>query len=290
MFFVCGFAKCGTTSVLDWLHQHPDVFVPSKKEIHFFCSEHKFSSKSHINKEYTDYMPSSYSDYLDRYFHDVPSNIRTVCEGSTSYGYYESAAKNIYATLGADTKIIFVVRKPLEAIVSRYNHSKSRGWEDEDINKIISDCLNNYRPNLFEDDLIGIYKFKRHISNYTNYFKNILVIDFTKIKENCTSTKIELTDFLGIQNFDLEFPVSNPSYSNPRILGKIYYSVKKPLMRMGVPEKNILSISAKMKAHLLGKAGQPNISDENVIRLTDYYSEDIFYLKERWGIDFDDPK
>ena len=38
-FFLVGAPKAGTTSVAHYLAQHPDVFVPSVKEPHFFLQD-----------------------------------------------------------------------------------------------------------------------------------------------------------------------------------------------------------------------------------------------------------
>ena len=35
-FLIIGAAKAGTTSLYDWLRQHPDVFMPRLKEPRFF--------------------------------------------------------------------------------------------------------------------------------------------------------------------------------------------------------------------------------------------------------------
>ena len=35
-FFIVGAPKCGTTAMNDYLKQHPDIYIPAKKEITFF--------------------------------------------------------------------------------------------------------------------------------------------------------------------------------------------------------------------------------------------------------------
>ena len=37
--FIVGAPKCGTTSMYHYLRQHPDVFMPPKKEPHSFASD-----------------------------------------------------------------------------------------------------------------------------------------------------------------------------------------------------------------------------------------------------------
>ena len=39
-FVVVGAPKCGTTSLYHYLRQHPEVFLPSQKELHYFSHGH----------------------------------------------------------------------------------------------------------------------------------------------------------------------------------------------------------------------------------------------------------
>ena len=36
-FFILGAPKCGTTSLHNYLNQHPDIYMSYKKEPHYFC-------------------------------------------------------------------------------------------------------------------------------------------------------------------------------------------------------------------------------------------------------------
>ena len=38
-FIIVGFPKCGTTSLHHYLEEHPEIFMPEQKELHFFTSK-----------------------------------------------------------------------------------------------------------------------------------------------------------------------------------------------------------------------------------------------------------
>ena len=38
-FIIAGFPKCGTTSLYHYLNEHPQIFMPNQKELHFFTFE-----------------------------------------------------------------------------------------------------------------------------------------------------------------------------------------------------------------------------------------------------------
>jgi hypothetical protein len=39
-FLIIGAEKCGTTSLYYYLKQHPDVYLPKRKELHYFSCEY----------------------------------------------------------------------------------------------------------------------------------------------------------------------------------------------------------------------------------------------------------
>jgi hypothetical protein len=41
-FLVIGAQKAGTTSFYHYIRSHPSVFVPSRKEIPFFCADERY--------------------------------------------------------------------------------------------------------------------------------------------------------------------------------------------------------------------------------------------------------
>jgi Sulfotransferase domain len=108
-FFIVGAAKAGTSSLYNYIAQHPDVFMPELKEPHFF-SEWK-SPVLEID---------SMEEYL-RLFEEAPENAR-VGEASTSYLASTEAAQRI-RRFNSDARIIMVLRNPVDRAYSQYwNH------------------------------------------------------------------------------------------------------------------------------------------------------------------------
>ena len=44
-FYMVGAPKCGTSAFYDFLAQHPDIFLPAKKELLFFGSDLSYPSR-----------------------------------------------------------------------------------------------------------------------------------------------------------------------------------------------------------------------------------------------------
>ena len=88
-FIIAGFPKCGTTSLHHYLKEHPQVFMPEQKELHFFTfkilSKLKNGPKDELVKET---QINSSEKYLS-YFQNVKKEI-AIGDASPSYINYPS--------------------------------------------------------------------------------------------------------------------------------------------------------------------------------------------------------
>lgn len=119
-FIIIGAAKCGTTSLADMLQLHPDVFVSSPKEPHYFT----FGWENR-RREYEALFRGTMRPFKG--------------EASTTYtqGPYEySVPHRIHQTI-PDVRLIYLLRNPVERIRSQYIHRVDRGREDRPIEEAV---------------------------------------------------------------------------------------------------------------------------------------------------------
>lgn len=103
--FILGAPKCGTTSMAEWLADHPKVFMSKLKEPHYFNKDHKHNSV--VN----------YDHYLSLF--NSATDIQTIVgEASVWYLYSEVAVKNIIKNLGNNLKFIVMLRNPVQMAYS----------------------------------------------------------------------------------------------------------------------------------------------------------------------------
>jgi hypothetical protein len=117
-FFIIGAPKCGTTALSEYLRTHPNIYISSPKEPHYFAEDlgHYCWAKS-----------------LDQYlklFEDSRDNHLAVGEGSVLYLYSSVAIRNIYH-FNPDAKIIVMLRNPIELIYSYHSQAVYCADEDE---------------------------------------------------------------------------------------------------------------------------------------------------------------
>lgn len=119
-FFIVGAPKCGTTSLYTYLKEHPDIFMPERKEPHHFGSDlrrRRFGTYWHMENE---------DDYLTLF--EEAHGQKRVGEASTLYLASKKAAEEIYR-FNPEPKIIIMLRSPVDVMYSLYYELRHRGHE-----------------------------------------------------------------------------------------------------------------------------------------------------------------
>ena len=113
---IVGAAKSGTTSLHNYLNQHPSVFMCSPKEPHFLIS-------NEIGEQRIPKGVLNIEDYVSLF--KGTSSKRYRGESSVMYlSFPEFAIKNIKKYLSNEVKIIIMLRNPVERAYSGYQHVK----------------------------------------------------------------------------------------------------------------------------------------------------------------------
>lgn len=108
---IVGAAKAGTTSLYEYVRQHPRVFMPAVKEPSYFTEG---------------YGLATLDEYLDLF--DVARADQVVGESSGSYLSSEESPAWIRSALGA-IKVIIILRNPARRAFSLYVWMAQEGYE-----------------------------------------------------------------------------------------------------------------------------------------------------------------
>ena len=171
--FIClGAAKSGTTTLYDILRQHPDIYVPSFKEPHFFDIPENFFNGVHW--------------YEKTYFQKA--NNKIISDFTPSYFFDINAPKRIFETLGGDMKFVVIIRNPVDRAYSHYLHSKRDFHETLDFEEALT--LETSRLKQYQDqaDYLSYLRhsyvqqglYSKMLQRYLKYFSldNFLFISF----------------------------------------------------------------------------------------------------------------
>jgi hypothetical protein len=116
-FLIIGARKAGTTSMYHYLQAHPQVFMPATKELRFFIPE----------KNWTRGI-----GWYERHF-DGAYAARAIGEASPGYTRYPRSVgiPALVAQVLPEVRLIYLVRHPVERMISHYLHNLRRLWESE---------------------------------------------------------------------------------------------------------------------------------------------------------------
>lgn len=106
-FFIVGAPKCGTTAMNDYLRQHPQVFMPERKDITYFGADLKFR-----------HPRISRDEYLSL-FRDANGAAR-IGETSVWYLYSKTAAQEI-KSFSPSARIIVMLRNPVDMLHAQHS-------------------------------------------------------------------------------------------------------------------------------------------------------------------------
>ena len=116
-FFVVGALKSGTTALCEYLGRHPEIFIPSSKEINYFGSDLALRLPRLTEQQ-----------YLEWHFAEAGGEPR-VGDGSVWYLYTKKAAAEIHA-FDPDARIVIMLRNPVDALYSLHSQFLYTGDED----------------------------------------------------------------------------------------------------------------------------------------------------------------
>lgn len=169
-FIIIGAAKSGTTSLYEYLRQHPQVFMSPLKETNFFAfngtkpdlggpSAKKFNNCEVIYR---------YDDYL-ALFNDLRNEI-AIGEVSPRYMYTPGTAYRIKKYI-PDVRMIAILRNPVDRAFSHFSMHKLTGYEPcATMAQALADEPRRIRERWAKCIYTPIGYYGQQIEEYYNYF------------------------------------------------------------------------------------------------------------------------
>lgn len=236
--FISGFPKSGTSSLYDYIGQHPDVFASHRKEPHTYTIEKRFNQR---------YSNTDTPNFLD--FYKNGTDERYVMDGSTTTMISKDALNRIKMDT-PDAKIIIIARDPIERIFSHYNWINSMGVATYNFRKEIL-IWNKFKFNP-EIYFKGCYKNYIEFSKYGEQIQRcyetfpqnqVLVLFFEDLKSSPNKVLSKIFEFLDVSHCSVDIGIKNPTLLNPE------YDEKKSMVRV-IADK-IKSLSPRLYSNTI---------------------------------------
>ncbi|WP_336066753.1 sulfotransferase domain-containing protein [Mesoflavibacter sp. CH_XMU1404-2] len=283
--FICvGTQKAGTTTLHDVLKHHPNIYLPERKEAHFFDIDQRFNKGL---------------DWWLQTFFKGDKNNKKIGVFTPEYLFFKNIPERIKEVLGTDLKIIIVLRQPARRAYSHYLMSKRRGFENLDFKTALKEEYSRlkedtyYNKNHFSYISRGLYydQIKRYIDVFGR--ENVKVFIFeNNIINNIDDTLKQLQDFVAVpyQKLDASKKSNEASEPKSKLIRNLIFNKNNPIKKLF----GLLPISENFKFKVASKINNINqkpakdkkLLPEEVQSITNtYFKEDIEKTEQLLNID-----
>jgi hypothetical protein len=270
---VIGAMKSGTTSLHHYLSLHPEIFMSVDKEPRFFTDEAKWRRGL---AWYEEHFPE-------------PAPIRGESTPDyTKFPAIRGAPKRIHSIIPA-VRFIYLVRDPIERIVSHYVDSYSFGRVHGSIDEELTH---------FEDcHLVNCSRYYTQIEQYLEYFdpERILVLVSEELRDDRRRTLQTAFRFLGVDEGFMATEWETTHYVGEALRRKtrigygmllLAETVRASPLRRYLPRQLMTPIRA-FNALTARRIERPNIDQSLRAELAEYLREDVHKLERFTGRRFE---
>ncbi len=299
-FLVVGAAKSGTTSLYNYLKQHPEVYMSPIKETNYFSTDIDLSEFSKTYKRIERQKKIDIDKYvkgpMDReiwgayiknrnHYVKLFKHVRdetAIGEVSNSYLYSKVAPYNIKSEI-PDVRIIMILRNPIERIFSHYLADLRDGKTKMGFRDAVTYDFSRKKKGWGVSALymeLGMYyeQVKRYLSAFSR--KNIKIYTYDYYKEKVKNVLSDLCAFLNIdRSFYFDTTILHNKARIPKYKNLLYYisktGIKRPLYRL-IPQ----SLKYNVKNSFFTIKNLPELSNNDKNFLIQFYKEDIIKLSD----------
>ncbi len=294
--FIVGQPKSGTTALHQFLGQHPEIFMSSVKEPHYFCPDfHSESDQYYDSCRFFDFREES--EYL-QLFAKVKGE-KVAGESSVNYLYSQVAASQIHQ-FNPEAKIIIVLREPAKFVYSLHSHYVKFTEENEpDFDRALA-LEAQRRQGKFTSPRVTspsyLYyservKYYEQVKRYYDLFyrAQIKVVIFEEFRSQNEKIYREILEFLVVDpeftpkydainvNKEVRFQGLNNLVNNP-----ILKNISKNLLSQEFNEFIRDKVVEKLLWHKVPKSKMPA---EIEVKLMQQYCSEVLKISELIGVD-----
>lgn len=274
-FFIVGAPKAGTTSLYHYLEAHPQIFMPIVKEPNYFS----YQSSLDQNLYYKERGINNFEEYIALF--EKAGNKKAIGEASVSYLFYPEAAINIKNTF-PKSRIIIMLRNPVERAISHYNMDYKLGYVDLTFENVIQKKDDSNLNKLYYQQFIELGLYYNQVKRYIELFgrENVLIIFFEDFKNDASREVKKIFEFLDVDSdFQTNTNAKYNTFKTPRnSLIRSIYRIK--FLRLGLKKLFPHFISDLIKSIILTK-NKKKLPDESTMKiLKRLYTPDIKQLEK----------
>ncbi len=211
-FVIIGCQKCATTSLYDYMIQHPNISSATYKEIHFFDSNYNIGL-------------NWYRSFFPTFFHKIFLKLQkkkfVTGEASPMYIFNPIVPSRMSKIL-PKVKLIAILRNPIDRAYSHYNMQLKNGYENLSFEEAIANEEKRIRgereKEANDENYVGINlrdfsylsrgKYVEQLQTWLQYFpkEQFLVLKTEDLEEDPTRIMSKIFEFLDLPSCEIRNP------------------------------------------------------------------------------------
>lgn len=272
---IIGAQKCGTSSLHHYLDCHPEVSMSKQKELDFFVESLNW-------KKGIRWYESQFGGTAKIHGESSPSY--------TMYPNFTGVPKRMHAHV-PDAKLIYMVRDPIDRIVSHYLHQWYGKRLNETLPKILSDPANSRARHY-----INSSSYHLQLAQYLEFYdlSNIYIVSLESLKASPEETMRKIFRFLQLDEALIPAQSSrvvNATQAKTRTnkIGRMILPNSTPLRPLINLSTRILppAIKNRVRSLLSSKQNSTDIVSQVRETLQDSLRDDITRFRELTGQHFE---
>ena len=287
--FICiGATKAATTTLFDLIKDHPQIYIPSDKELPFF------SDDSIYKKGWNWYMKSFFSEAKET---DVSGTITPQYMTGIGKATPELISNRLHRQLPG-AKLIVLLRNPVERSYSHYKmhwrNSYIKEPFDMAVERLLRSDIEKERKNLSPKNIFFLSsEYGRILKSYYSKFpkENILVLYAENLKKDPAEVLRQVFSFLEVDSKYKPENINRQSHKG----GKAKIKYLSPAYLQKMPPVNFLwrkLVPVKFRKKIFMKITRWNIKSDNdrldpdseiYNKLIKYFESDIKLLELETG-------
>jgi len=274
--YIIGAQKSGTTSLFDWLSQHPEIYAhPLAKDFGYFGNNetHREGSKQF-------------------YAFSKRANDNQLILGAEASAMYAKLGAQRMKEVIPEAKLVAILRNPIFRAYSAYCYAVECLRENRTLEEAISDELSGikYSPgDGVHRDYLAHGHYAQQLEQIYRFFdrSQVKVIIFEQLKNNPSQIMEELFQFINVKSFTPNMLIKNRTQGGYKskllanlLKGPPSSKVLRNTVRKVTPFSFRIYIRKKLKAINRKEYPKPLFDDSIREILYEYYQDEIYSLEK----------
>ncbi|MEM7084655.1 MAG: sulfotransferase [Bacteroidota bacterium] len=283
--FVVGAMKAGTTSFMETLARHPNIYVSPVKEPNYFVDElpdllyepsRFFKLDNYFQRDFPKPLHIANVQKKEHYEQLFSPNNgeKYLAEGSTMYLHATESAQKIHQ-YNPEARIIILTREPVSRAYSHYKMLTGLSRETRSFQEVIEAELKERKDSTLPwYSYIEMSCYTQSVQRYKGLFEHVLVLSFEQLLNDKDLTLNRVAGFLDIDKFK-NVEVAHTNKTRSLRFKWLFFLLKK----IGLKDVFSAIFGSKFKRKLFNMASSSqskpmDISEETLQELTTLFQKE----------------